>query len=95
MKRQKIKENNSIKNRMANVTTLPKDVLLGMPLITMTGQAEVCIENHRGIIEYTEVLIRIKTKIGQIKIIGKKLQIEYYTNDEMKITGRIASVEYS
>ena len=43
---------------------------------------------------YTDLLIRIQTKIGQIKIIGKSLQIDYYTNDEMKITGRITSIEY-
>lgn len=71
-----------------------KEVLLGLPIVTITGQLEVCIENHRGIMEYNDVLIRIKTKIGQIKVAGKDLRMEYYTNDEMKVTGRITSVEY-
>ena len=79
---------------MEKSTNLPKDVLLGVPLLTMTGFAEMCVENYRGILEYTEVLIRIQTKIGQIRITGKGLSISYYTNDEMKITGRISSVEY-
>lgn len=79
---------------MADAVNMPKDVVLGVPIVTITGQVELCIENYRGIIEYTDVLIRIKTKIGQIKVIGKHLQIEYYTNDEMKVTGRILSVEY-
>ena len=81
-----------MKERLRN--NLPKDVLLGVPLLTMTGFAEMCVENYRGILEYTEVLIRIQTKIGQIRITGKGLSISYYTNDEMKITGRISSVEY-
>ena len=79
-------------NRMADAANMPKDVVLGVPILTMTGQNEVSVENYRGIIEYTDLLIRIQTKIGQIKIIGKSLQIDYYTNDEMKITGRITSI---
>lgn len=81
-------------NRMADAANMPKDVVLGVPILTMTGQNEVSVENYRGIIEYTDLFIRIQTKIGQIKIIGKSLQIDYYTNDEMKITGRITSIEY-
>lgn len=73
---------------------MPKDVVLGVPIVTLTGQVEVNVENYRGIIEYTDVLIRIKSKSGQIKISGKNLEIEYYTNDEMKITGRVEKVEY-
>ena len=69
-------------NRMADAANMPKDVVLGVPILTMTGQNEVSVENYRGIIEYTDLLIRIQTKIGQIKIIGKSLQIDYYTNDE-------------
>lgn len=80
---------------MADAVNMPKDVVLGVPIVTITGQVELCVENYRGIIEYTDVLIRIKTKIGQIKVVGKNLQIEYYTNDEMKVTGRILSVEYN
>lgn len=73
---------------------MPKDVVLGVPIVTLTGQIEVSIENYRGIIEYTDLLVRVQTKIGQIRIVGKRLQIEYYTNDEMKVTGSITSIEY-
>lgn len=76
------------------MASLPKDVVLGVPILTMTGRMELCIENYRGIIEYTDVLIRVQSKSGQIRVSGKRLQIEYYTNDEMKITGYIQSIEY-
>ncbi len=67
---------------------------LGMPVLTVTGQMELCLENYRGMIEYTDTLVRIQTKTGQIRITGQRLQVVYYTNDEMKITGRILSIEY-
>ena len=94
MKRESSQENGTLKNRMAEAANMPKDVVLGVPIVTLTGQIEVSVENYRGIIEYTEVLIRIKTKHGQIKITGKNLQIAFYTHDEMKITGRVEAVEY-
>ena len=84
----------SLKTKRAAATNLPKDVVLGVPILTMTGRMELCIENYKGIIEYTDVLIRVRSKSGQIKVSGKRMQIEYYTNDEMKITGYIKSVEY-
>ena len=87
-------EKQSLRQRMANVSELPKDVVLGMPVLTMMGQLEMSIENYRGIIEYTDSLVRIQTKIGQIRVVGKRLQVDYYTNDDMKITGRIESIEY-
>ena len=79
---------------MAEFAELPKDVVMGMPLLTVTGQTELGLENYRGILEYTDELVRIQTKNGQIKILGKQLQIEYYTNDEMKLRGHIDSIEF-
>ena len=56
---------------------------------------ELCIENYRGIIEYTDTLIRVQTRAGQIRIQGKRLRIQYYTNDEMKVSGTLSSLEFT
>lgn len=85
---------NDWKNKLADASGIPKDVVLKAPIITITGQTELLIENYRGILEYTNQFVRIQTKIGRIKITGERLYIPYYTNDEMKITGHIISVEY-
>ncbi len=84
----------SLKNKLSDLSELPKDVMLGVPMLTMMGQMELNIENYRGIIEYTDMLVRVNTKDGQIKVIGNNLRVEYYTNDEMKVTGHITSIEY-
>lgn len=94
-KRSSTKEDrHSMKERIAEISELPKDVVLGMSVVTMLGQTELCLENYAGIIEYTEELIRIRIKHGQMKIIGKNLNVSYYTNDDMKITGCIECIEY-
>lgn len=87
-------ENERLKERLVSAANMPKDVVLGASVVTILGTGEVCIENYRGIIEYTDSLIRVQTKGKQIRLKGKQLQIEYYTNDEMKITGCIGSLEF-
>ena len=87
-------DKNNLKARITDAAGMPKDVLLGVPLLSIAGQSEACIENYRGILEYTDKLIRIQTKLGKIHVIGRNLQIEFYTNDEMKIVGHITVIEF-
>ena len=84
----------NLKSRITDAAGIPKDVILGVPIISVTGQNEACIENYRGILEYTDKLIRIQTKLGKIHVTGRGLHIEHYNNDEMKITGHIAMIEF-
>lgn len=83
-----------LRDRILRVSELPKDVVMGMPVLNVVGQSELHLENYRGILEYTEELVRILIKGGQIKVTGRFLRVVYYTNDEMKISGHIKSIEY-
>lgn len=73
---------------------LPKDLMYGAVLVTITGRQEMLIENFRGILEYTQDYISLQTKTCRLMIYGKKLTINYYTNEEMKITGLIEQIMY-
>lgn len=88
MKRQEWKE------KAAEMSGVPKDVAMGLPILTIIGTNDLCVENYRGMTEYTDQIIRLQSKSGQIKITGKKLEVIYYTNDEMKIHGHIRTIEY-
>ena len=95
MRQRSEQEDGTRRYRMADAANLPKDVVLGVPILTLTGHYEVNIENYRGILEYTEQLIRINVRSGQIRITGKSLEINYYTTTDMKITGKVEKIEYS
>ena len=82
------------KETFINHLELPKDLMLGAAIVTVTGRQEVLIANYKGILEYEESFIRIQTKNCRIVISGSHLAIEYYTNEEMKITGFIDRVQY-
>lgn len=73
---------------------LPKDSLLGASIVTVTGNTDVFVENYKGIIEYTDSRILLQGKNCKIEICGQRLRIVYYTNEDMKICGRIDAVRY-
>ena len=85
-----------IKKKEAIVETLqlPKDVCLGALRVTMTGNSEAWIENYKGILEYTEQSILLQGKTCQVCFEGNRLSIDYYTNEDMKISGCITAVRY-
>lgn len=82
------------KEEMTEALNLPKDLTLGAVILTITGKHEAYVENYMSLIEYTETLIRIQTKTCKLELRGVRLNIDYYTNDEMKITGEIQEVKY-
>ena len=84
----------SWKEKVAETAGISKDVSQGVSILRIIGQNEAVIENFRGIIEYTDSLIRIQIKGGQIYLEGKNLQIENYTNEEMQILGHIKMLHF-
>ena len=73
---------------------LPGDLMLGASIVTVTGRRDLAIENYKGILEYRQDKIRLLLKNGQLEITGRNLKIDYYTNDDMKITGQVDKLEY-
>ncbi len=82
------------KEKAASALKLPKDVVLGEVLVSFLGRHSVVIENYRSIILYTDCSIKLQAKNCRVIIGGSRLMIEYYTNEEMKISGFIKSLEF-
>jgi sporulation protein YqfC len=93
-KQQKPYQKYSYLEELSSRLHLPADILAGAPIITATGRNELCLENYKGIIEFNGNLIKIQTKVCRICIEGKHLNILYFTEDEMRITGYIQAIYY-
>ena len=84
----------SKKELLVNSLKLPRDTMLGASILTITGNREIWLENYKGILEYTPGQILLQAKTCQICIEGKRLSIDYYTNEDMKISGCICGIRY-
>ena len=86
--------NGSHKDGFIQALGLPKDICLGALRVTLTGNFEAWIENYKGILEYTDELILLQGKNTQVRFEGRNLRIDYYTNEDMKISGCIDAVRF-
>ncbi|MCM1056168.1 MAG: YabP/YqfC family sporulation protein [Firmicutes bacterium] len=95
MKKRDGKSNSSQKKEsLVESLKLPKDICMGAMKVTLTGNKEAWIENYRGILEYTENLILLQGKTCRVCFEGTCLSIDYYTNEDMKLSGCIACVKF-
>lgn len=83
-----------IREQVIEQLELPKDFLLGEAIVTVTGRGELLIQNYKGILNYEDSFIKIQAKNCRIMITGKRLSIDYYTNEEMKISGFFEQIQY-
>lgn len=85
---------NRLQQLAANLLEIPKDAVYDVPRITLVGGLQVLIENHRGIIEFTDVRIRLGHAKGEMQIVGKRLIIKNMQPSEILIEGEIKGITY-
>ena len=81
-------------NRLAGIFDIPQDIVLDLPRITMLGNRQVLVENHKGIIEYEAAKIRIKLSQGELIISGADLILGNLQAEQILIEGVIATIHY-
>ncbi|MFB7141838.1 MULTISPECIES: sporulation protein YqfC [unclassified Bacillus (in: firmicutes)] len=79
---------------MSSKMDLPPDVLLELPRITMLGQLHIYIENHRGLLVYTDNELRLLMKQGQLLIKGKDFVLKTMLPEEILLEGEIEHVYF-
>lgn len=83
----------TIKTKISDAAELPYELVLNLPKITVVGDIQAAIENHKGIVEYENNVIRINSSIGMIKITGNNLTIKNIMAEEIIINGSIEMVQ--
>jgi sporulation protein YqfC len=83
-----------VRNWMAEKMDLPQDVMMDLPRITMIGQIHIYIENHRGLLVFTDKELRLLLKQGQLLIKGKSFVIKTILPEEILLEGKIDQVIY-
>ncbi|AGB41801.1 sporulation protein YqfC [Halobacteroides halobius DSM 5150] len=89
-----MRDQDKIKAKLAKLFDLPQDVLLNLPVISIIGNLNIKVENHRGIIKYTPELVKIKASKGELLITGKELIIEKLSKEKVMVTGKITDLSF-
>ena len=83
-----------IKKTITEALSLPKEVIPGLPYVTLTGKEEIIIENHKGILLADSSLMKIKSSCGIINITGKSLSVREISPNYIRVRGNIEKLEF-
>ena len=89
----KDRKSKRVSNKINNFLEMPREISDDNPKITIIGFDEMLIENYKGILEYEEFYIKVKTVMGNININGFNLSLKQVTEDDISIKGAIESLD--
>lgn len=81
-------------SKLDSLLEMPREVVSSDVKITILGFNEIFIENYKNILEYGDVFVKINTFDGTIHIHGFNLKLEQMTDDDIKVTGKIDSIDF-
>ena len=86
-------KSNSLWSKLTLAADLPDEPIPGLPLVEIVDNSRVLIENHKGVNEYGENLIRIRVAFGSVCVCGQKLELAHMDKGQLIVCGVIESVQ--
>lgn len=84
----------SIRVRAADMFDIPADTRGGLLHIEMTGNREVFIENHKGILELSENEVLLNGGKKTVRVVGSGLCVLAMNAEEVRLSGVIESISF-
>jgi len=82
-------------NRAAERFDLPGEVLSNLPRVTIVGCGRVVVENHKGLLDYSENAIIVNGGRVTVHILGDKLELRAMNALELLVTGTVFNIEFT
>ncbi|CAG7606101.1 hypothetical protein PAESOLCIP111_00880 [Paenibacillus solanacearum] len=78
----------------AKLLDLPQDVVMDLPRVTMIGNRQLYIENHRGVLHFSSEALKLALSKGKLEVYGQELVIRAIMTEEVFIEGVIQDIKY-
>jgi sporulation protein YqfC len=73
---------------------IPAFGLHGLPRLTLTGDRQLLVEQHRGLRRYSSDCIELALQKGSVRLTGQNLRLVAMDKEAVLIAGEIKSVEF-
>jgi len=80
--------------KLAQMIDLPPDITSDIPRMTLFGNLKLYIENHRGIVHFSENQLKLALSKGALELNGQDLIIRAISAEEIWIEGVIKELKY-
>ena len=94
MERNRKGRDGGVLDAVAELFDLPADVVAGLPRLELIGSRQLYLEHHTGILAYRQDQVDANTSAGVLRIRGANLTLLAMTAGELRIGGRIDTVEW-
>ncbi|MBQ7108946.1 MAG: sporulation protein [Clostridia bacterium] len=94
MPKKQRERNTPIRKRIADVVDISKDIILDASTLRITGTSELILENYKGITDYSDTKIVIRSNPKSIQICGTSLEIGTITDEMLYITGDFSDISF-
>ncbi|MTT33265.1 sporulation protein YqfC [Terrilactibacillus sp. BCM23-1] len=82
----------NVKKWFVNHSEMPVDVVMDLPRITIIGQLHIYIENHKGVLSFSNEELRLSMKQGQLLVKGSGFVLKNILPEEILLEGVIKNV---
>jgi sporulation protein YqfC len=76
----------------AEVLDMPQDIVYDLPRLTLIGDRQLYIENHRGVVHFSSEKLRLALSKGELEVTGTSLVIRTIWTEEVFVEGVISSI---
>ena len=78
---------------LAGRLDLPAEVVAGAPKVTVTGASRVLVENHRGLLAYSDTEVAVDGGSTRVLVRGDGLLLRAMDREMLLVTGTITGVD--
>lgn len=83
-----------VQQGLAGALDLPRDAIRDLPRLTLIGQGELVVENHRGVAFFDQERVLVALPGGRLEVRGQRLVIDRIDREELVVIGRIEAVHF-
>ncbi|MBU9722502.1 MULTISPECIES: sporulation protein YqfC [Bacillaceae] len=84
----------TIRQWMTEQMDLPADVMMDLPRVTLIGNFHIYIENHKGLIRFTQEELRLRLTEGELLVVGRDFVIKNILPEEILLEGVIVDIRF-
>lgn len=78
----------------AKILDVPQDITMDLPRLTMIGNMQLFIENHRGVLHFSDQHLKLALTKGVLEVRGQNLSIRTIMSEEVLVDGVISELKY-
>lgn len=83
-----------VREKIVDTLELPVDVALNLPKIVILAKKEITVENHKGIVRFSNTELVVNTSLGHLIIEGDNFEIAFVGGATITLKGNFKGVVY-